>query len=416
MTQTVSAADEQSAGRTGAGVFWRFWTASTVSTVGDAVTTVALPLLAVAVLHASTFEVSLLTAAQYLAWLLIGLPAGVIVQHLPLRGTQVAMDLVRAAAMLSLPAAAFLGVLTLPHLLVVALVVGMASVVYFVGASTFLPAIVSKEELTARNSLTSGSHAATNLGGPSLGGVLVQAVGAAGALVFDVVSYLLSAALTATLPQPRREPPADGGTPVLAQIRAGLRFVARHEVMRPCVIGATLVNTVNGALLALVPVYLVRTLDVSPALIGVLIATDGLGSLVGAALTTRLAARFGSARTLLAASAACPAALLLLPLAWPGAGLSVFALGYGGFGCGVVIFSVLTRTHRQTATPPGLLARVMATVRFVSWGVIPLGAVAAGLVATWLGTREALWAVGVFAFAAPLVLWAGPVRRRRELA
>jgi hypothetical protein len=139
-------------------LFWRFWTASTISATGDAVTAVALPLTAVELLRASSFEVSWLTAATYAAWLVIGLPAGVIVQRLPLRGTQVAMDLIRAAAMLSIPVAAWAGLLTIGQLVLAALIVGLASVVFDVGNATFLPLMVSAAELTGRNSWMSGSR------------------------------------------------------------------------------------------------------------------------------------------------------------------------------------------------------------------------------------------------------------------
>lgn len=400
--------------RAATGVFWRYWTASTISNVGDAVTAVALPLLAVATLHASTFQVSLIAAASYVSWLLIGLPAGVLVARLPLRGTQVAMDLLRALALLSIPAAAALGVLHLSQLVVVALVVGLASVVFFVGNSTLLPAIVPAGQLTGRNSLTSGTHAVTQLSGPSLGGVLVQTVGAVLSLLFDVVSYLVSAILLAGLPRPRRTGDAPTGSP-LRMIADGLRYVARHELMRSCVAAATLVNFVCGALLTLTPVFLVRTLGAAPGLVGVLMATEGVGSLVGAALTPRIARRLGSARALLLAGTVAAILALLMPLARSGWGLLVFAAGNAGFAAGVVVLSVLTRTHRQTVTPPELLSRVMATVRFVSWGAIPLGALAAGLVASAVGNRGALALTCAFAFATPLVLAVSPVRRQREL-
>jgi MFS family permease len=400
--------------RAATGAFWRYWTASTISNVGDAVTAVALPLLAVATLHASTFQVSLIAAASYVSWLLIGLPAGVLVARLPLRGTQVAMDLLRALALLSIPAAAALGVLHLPQLVLVALVVGLASVVFFVGNSTLLPAIVPADQLTGRNSLTSGTHAATQLSGPSLGGVLVQAVGAVASLLFDVLSYLVSAILLAGLPRPRRAGDAPTGSP-LRMIADGLRYVARHRLMRSCVVAATLVNFVCGALLTLTPVFLVRTLGAAPGLVGVLMATEGVGSLVGAALTPRIARRLGSARALLLAGTVAAVLALLMPLARGGWGLLVFAAGNAGFAAGVVVLSVLTRTHRQTVTPPELLSRVMATVRFVSWGAIPLGALVAGLVASAVGNRDALALTCAFTFAAPLALAVGPVRRQRDL-
>jgi hypothetical protein len=94
----------------------------------------------------------------------------------------------------------------------------------------------------------------------------------------------------------------------------------------------------------------------------------------------------------------------------------LFAMGNAGFAAGVVVLSILTRTHRQTATPPELLPRVMATVRFISWGAIPIGALTGGIVATWAGNRGAFWLICALAFLAPLALWTSPVRRLRNLA
>ncbi|MFI6011971.1 MFS transporter [Streptomyces sp. NPDC051243] len=399
----------------GAGVFWRFWTASTASQVGSAVTSVALPLVAVKTLDASNFQVSLITAASYAAWLLIGLPAGVIVQRLPLRGSQVAMDLIRAAAMLSIPLAAVLGVLTLAQVVLVALVVGLANVVFDVGNSSFLPSIVSKEELTSRNSLTSASSAATDLGGPSLGGFLVQFLGAAASLIVDAISYLVSAVLLWTLPRPTPAPPTRHGTSFVALIRDGVRYVVRHRVMAPCVAVATLINFVAGAQMALTPVFLLRTLDAPPVVFGALMASGGVGSLVGAALTPRISKRVGSARAIVLATLVSAGSTALIPLAGHGWLTVLFALGNAGFTAGVVVFSILTRTHRQTVSPPDLLPRVMATVRFISWGVIPFGALAAGLAATAVGPRGAFWLTCLVIALAPMILLLSRVRRIRDL-
>ncbi|MEU3420787.1 MULTISPECIES: MFS transporter [Streptomyces] len=416
MAQAELGGEEKTRNSGKAGMFWRYWTASTASGVGDAVTTVALPLVAIETLHASAFEVSLLPAARFVAWLAIGLPAGVIVQRLPLRGTQIAMDLIRAAAMAWVPLAAALGILRLWQLVLVTLVIGLAGVVFDVGNSSFLPSIVSKEELTARNSLLSGSSAATQLGAPSLGGVLVQFCGAATSLLVDAVSYVVSGVILWTVPRPKdKRAPAAAGSP-WAQISEGWRHVTRHPVIRPCVTAATLVNFVCGTLIALTPLYLVRTLGTPVGLVGVVMATDGLGSLLGAALTPRLAARLGSARAIRWATPVGAVALVLLPLSSGGWGLLLFGLGNTVFTMGVVVLSILTRTHRQSVTPPELLPRVMATVRFVSWGAVPVGSLLAGTAAAGLGTRDALWLVAAVALLAPLALWAGPVRRMRVLA
>jgi MFS family permease len=396
-------------------MFWRYWSAFAVSGTGTAVTSVALPLVAVTTLNASAFEVSLLTAATYLAWALVGLPAGVFVARLPLRGTQIAMDVVRAAAIGSVPLAWWLGHLTMAHLVGAALVIGLANVLFDVGSATFLPTLVSREELTARNSLMSGTHSVTTLGGPGLGGVVVQVLGAVPTLLLDAVSFVVSAVLLRGLPK-GTAPVAEDRPAMGALIREGWRFVVGHPVMRPCMFAATADNFVCGALMALIPVYLVRDLHASPALVGVLIAAEGVGSLLGAAAAPWLTARIGSARALVAASFGGAAAALLIPVGTGVWGMAVFAAASVAFGAGVVVFSIGARTHRQVASPPELLSRVVATVRFVSWGAIPFGALLGGALATVAGTRGALWVACVLALAGPAILWFSPVRLLRDLA
>jgi predicted MFS family arabinose efflux permease len=409
MTAVAPPAAQSAAAR-----FWTYWSASAISSVGSAVTAVALPLTAISVLGASALEVSVITAASYVAWLVIGLPAGVISQRLPLRGVQVAMDLTRFAAIASIPVAWYLDALTVAQLAVAALVVSFSSVLFDVSNSTFLPSIVPREQLAQRNSLTSATHATTELAGPSLGGVLVQTIGAVPALIADAVSYLASAALLRSLPARQVERP-DAWPRVGAMIREGWRFVIEHPVMRPSMICATTTNFVCGGLLALVPLYLVRGLEVSPLLVGLLLATEGAGSLVGASVTPWLVRRVGSGKAVRLGAVASAAAALLLPLATGTAGIVLFALGNAGFAAGVVVFSICTRTHRQMASPPQLLSRVMATVRFVSWGAIPVGALIAGAIASALGVRPALAVFCALAALTPAVVMTSRLRTLHQL-
>lgn len=394
--------------------FWRYWSAGTISSTGSAVTAVALPLVAVVTLRATPAQVGLVTAAGYVAWLLIGLPAGVWVGRLPLRDTQIAMDLVRAAALASLPVAYLLHALTLAHLVVVALVVSLASVVFDVGDTTFLPSVVPREELNDRNSLMSSTHAVTSLAGPSAGGALVQLLGAVPTLLIDTASYLLSALLLRGLPpgEPRAAGPASS---MLAQISEGLAFVWRHPVMRPCLLDATATNLVCGGLLTLTPLFLVRTLGASPGVVGLLFATEGAGALLGASLCPRLTHRLGSARTALLGSVVSGATALLMPVGDGVLGTVLFGMGNAGFAGGVVLVSICTRTHRQVASPPELLARVMATVRFISWGAIPVGAMLAGLLAGAATPRAALWVTCLLASLPAAVLGTSRVRHMHDL-
>ncbi|WP_395363772.1 MFS transporter [Streptomyces sp. YH02] len=402
---------------TDASLFWRFWTATTVSGVGSAVSLVALPLVAVTVLDASVIQVSLLAAAGQVGWFVLGLPSGVIVQRYPLRALQVITDLIRFAAVASVPVAWWLGHLTYTHLVVTALVVGLATVLFDVGNATFLPAIIDKKDLTARNGLLSGTQAVTQTGGPSLGGLLVQVSGPVGALCVDAVSYLVSALALRSLPE---VPRSTGASPkrgrFTQQIREGWDFVARHPVMMPCMWWAAATNFAEGALFALTPSYLVREARLSPLVVGLLIAAYGIGSLAGSLVAARLATRFGTARIMILASLVGAVLALAMPLTVGSGSALFFAVGNAGLGAGVVIGSIVTRTHRQTESPPELLSRVMATVRFVSWGALPLGAALSGLLAATAGLRPALWLLCACTFIGPTILLLSGVRRRRDLS
>ncbi|MGN6575383.1 MAG: MFS transporter [Nocardioides sp.] len=393
--------------------FWTYWSAGAASSVGSAVGAVALPLTALLVLDATAFEMGVIAASSYVAWLVIGLPAGVITQRLPLRRLQVGMDVVRALAVASIPVAWWLDALSIAQLVVVALVTSFANVLFDIANSTFLPSVVPKEQLQARNSFMSGTHAASQLGGPSLGGVFVQLLGAVPTLLVNSVSYLVSAALLRRLPD-RTAPSADR-PPMRAMIREGWEFVTRHPVMGPCMWDATAINFVCGGQMALFALYLVRDLHAPAALVGFLLAAEGIGSLAGAALVPSVVRTIGSARACIVAGFVSVAGAFLIPLGDGTPGYVLFALGSIVFAGGVVVVSTATRTYRQIASPPEMLSRVMATVRFVSWGAIPLGGLAAGALGTWLGARDALFVLAALTFLSPLILLASPVRHLRDL-
>ncbi|MFJ6144443.1 MFS transporter [Streptomyces anulatus] len=406
MTITQTATDTR--------MFWRFWFSSTVSRTGSNITAVALPLVALSTLDASIFQVTLLAAASQAAWLLLGLPAGVIAQKVPLRGLQVSMDLVCAVAMGSIPVAWWLDHLTFGHLLFTALITSLATVLFEIANATYLPALVSKDELTARNSLISATEAVTQTGGPSVSGLLIKIVGAVNVLVIDSISYLVSAVVLWTLPE--RRPKALPQVPMGALIREGCAFVMRHPVMRPCVIWATVNNFFTAALMALTPLYLVREAGSSPTVVGLVIAADGVGSLMGSLIAGRLSARVGTARAIIVSGAFGGALALVIPLTTGQGNIGFFIVGNAAVAAAVVIGSILTRTHRQVESPPELLSRVMATVRFISWGALPLGALVSGVLADSLGLRPALWTVCAGFLLAPLVLMTSTVRKLRDLS
>ncbi|MFD6141133.1 MFS transporter [Promicromonospora sp. NPDC060271] len=394
--------------------FWTYWTANATSTLGTGVTAVALPLVAVLVLDAGPSQMGLLAAASYAAWLVLGLPAGALVARSRVRGIQVAADLVRAAAIGSVPVAWWLDALTFGHLVAVALVVSFANVLFDTANTTYFVSVVPKNRIQDRNSLMSATHGVGELAGPSLGGLLVQAVGAVAALLVDMVSYVVSAILLRTLPEQARATQAASGTPMRTLIAEGWRYVSRHPIVGPCTWAATLINFVSGGQLALFTLYLVRELHTPTGLVGLLLAAAAVGSILGAGAVPWLSRRIGSARLVVAASFTSVAGAAVIPLGTGTPGMVAFAAGSAIFSTGVVWFSTATRTYRFVSTPPELLSRVMATVRFVSWGGIPVGGLLAGLFADAFGLRAGIVALAVAMLGAPLVLLASRVRGLRD--
>lgn len=157
--------------------FGLLWSGQTLSAGGTAVSTVALPIVATSVLHASTFEIALVAAAGSAAWLILGLPSGVWVDRMRRRRLMLAMETLRGCAMLSIPVAWATGVLSLAQLVTVALIVGAGGVFFDVALQTYLPTVVPPQALLRANSRLQGSESVAQVGGPALGGVLVQWVG-----------------------------------------------------------------------------------------------------------------------------------------------------------------------------------------------------------------------------------------------
>lgn len=187
--------------------------------------------------------------------------------------------------------------------------------------------------------------------------------------------------------------------------------------MFPCVVWAGITNLIAGATAVLIPVYLVLVLDAPALVVGLVVGAEGVGALLGSAVATRMSKRIGPARVLLVASVMSPLALVLLPLSGSRALILLFAAGSALVAVGVVVGSIVTRTHRQTDTPDDLLPMVMATVRFFTWGALPIGAVGAGaLASSALGVRGALWVTCAMYVLAPLTLLLSPVRSRCELS
>lgn len=396
--------------------FLLLWGGQTVSDVGSRVTQFALPLAALLILHATTFEVAALTAATTLAFLLVALPAGSIVDRTAKKRLMIWCDLGRVVVLASIPIAAVAGVLTMAQLYVAALVAGVLTVFFAVAYQSYLPSLLDKKLLVDGNGKLGTTQSFAELVGPSLGGLLVTVIGAAKAIAVDAVSFALSAASLALIATP--EPPPATTTKkrnLRAEIAEGLRFVFHHPILRKVVATTAVGNFFGTVTLALLMVYLVRVLHAEPWAIGLVLGISSIGGLAGGLAAGWLGRRIGTARMIWLPALLLNWCGLLIPLAQPGWSIILVGIGFTVLTALGVIYNSAQVSYRQAICPPELLGRMNASVRWMIWGTMPLGALAGGALATWIGIRPTLFIAAIGDWAGILFVVFSPLRKLRDV-
>ncbi|MFE2106253.1 MFS transporter [Kitasatospora sp. NPDC059463] len=395
--------------------FRLLWTGETVSRLGSAVTAVALPLVAVVTLDAGPLAAGLLSAAVWLPWLLVGLPAGVWIGRWGRRAVLVRGNLVSAVLYASVPAAARSGVLTFAQLLLVALLAGTASVFLAAAHQAFLPDLLPPERLTEGNAKLQGGASVAQVAGPGAAGLAVQAFGAAAGLLADAVSFLVAAGALLLIRDRRTAAPEPDPAPLGRQVREGLAFVRRDPYLGAVLRYGAVANLALAGYQAVAVLFLIRELGVAPSAVGWLGAAGAFGGVAGAVLARPVTRRFGSARGVLLALLTAGPFGLLLPTARPGAGVLLYAGGLAVMVGGVVLANVVLGSFRQRYVPPALLDRVVSASMTANQATIPLGAVTGGALGEWLGLRPVMWLMILLLVASAGLLVASPLRRVRDL-
>ncbi|MGW4158302.1 MFS transporter [Streptomyces sp. NPDC004788] len=398
--------------------FMLLWSGQTVSELGSMITPFALPFVAVTALDASNFQVGLLTALGSLAFLLVALPAGVVVDRVARHRLMMWCDVLRAAVVATVPVAWYLGSLTLTHLCAVALVTGSLTVFFDVAYQSYVPVLVDKDALIDANGKLGTTGAAAATLGPTVAGVLVAAIGGARALAADALSFLVSAASLFLIrtPEPKPARPDGPRPPFRKQMGEGLGFVVRHPVLRRIVACTGTVNLFSHMASAMEMPFLVRELGLSAGQAGLLLALGPVGGVLGGLLASRLARTIGSARIIWLAPLLLGLPSYLAPLAYPGWRVVLYGIGWFAFTFGAIVYNTAQVTYRQQICPPELLGRMNAAVRWIVWGTIPLGALLGGALATWLGLRPTLWIGLVGASLGGLWVLFSPLRGLRDVA
>ncbi len=377
--------------------FLMIWSAATVSIVGSQVTLIAIPFMALTMLHASVFQVSLLAAVEMVPFLLFTLPAGAWLDRVRRRPVLIGADIVRGFVLLSIPAAYLSNTLSLPQLFVVAFATGTATAFFDVADQSYLPAIVEREDLVEGNARLQVSNSIAQIGGPTLGGNLIAAFAAPVAILVDALSFFVSGAFMSAVrrreAKPSRRTDAAGRpVPMHSEIGEGLRYVLGNPLLRPIAACTGTSNLFAAALFGVFPVLIWNELRLPPAFYGTVMGIASVGFLVGAALSDRATRIIGLGPTIVASAAVGAPAFLLMVLTPSDLAIAAITLGVGWFLAGLsqVVYNVAQLSLRQAITPPELQSRMNATMRFVVWGTIPIGFVMGGILATIMPVRVAL--------------------------
>ncbi len=386
--------------------FTWLWRAYAVSAYGTGLGFGAFAIIAIRVLHAGAAEVAILSASGLGVGALVAVPLGPWVEFRRKRPVMVAMDLIRFAALLSIPIAYELGRLTFLQLVVVSVIVGAARNAFRAASGAYVKELVAPDELLVANGRYESTTWSATAIGPPLGGAAIGLLGPVTTVVADAISYLLSAlgigAIRHTEPRPQR-----AGAPRLraGDLLDGWRYILTDPKLRVLFFNTILVNGLILATEPLLSVLMLARLGFAPWQFALAFASPCVGGLVGARLAPGLVARAGEAKVMFIAGAlrACwPIGLIFIGRGVPGIAL-VIALQFGLVTC-IGIFNPVMATYRLEQTAPDRVARMLS-----AWSVSSSATIAAltalwGVLAIVTGPRAAIGIAGALLLATPLLL------------
>lgn len=397
--------------------FMKLWVGETISLLGSQITLLALPLTAVTILKADPLQMGILNAAQVAPFLLIGLFAGVWVDRMKRRSILIVGDLGRAILLGWIPVAALLNILSLGQLYVVSFLVGVLTLFFDVAYQSYLPTLVSRENLVEGNSKLEVSRAIAQIVGPGVAGALISIIAAPLTIALDATSFLISALFVRAIRTVEPEPQArKEGSNIWREVGEGLGVVFGHRYLRSIAGCTGTANFCSMIQLTVLFIFLERELHFAASAIGIMFAVGSLGGLVGALLNHRIAQRLGLGPTIVLAAFVFGSAAILTPLATGANWLSFLLLASAQFliASGSVVYNVNQVSLRQTITPDRLQGRMNATMRFLVWGTMPLGSLVGGFLGQQFGVLPTLWIAAIGSTLSFLFVALSPVRSLRE--
>jgi MFS family permease len=392
--------------------FMGLWVGQTVSEAGTQVSQLAVPTVAILLLHATPFQVGLLTALEFLPFPVLGLVAGVYADRLRRRPLMIISDLGRMVALVTIPVAFSLGILRIEQLYVVGLVVGVFNVFFGISYQSYLPALIARADLVEGNSKLEVSRSTAQLAGPAIAGVAIQAIGAARAIYIDAASFLVSAASLWLIRKPEPEPSpgsASGRTGFWHEMGEGIQVVIGNPTLWK-IAGCTATSNLGSNMaFAVELIFFYRYLHLQPAQIGLVFAFGAIGGLLGAIASGPVVARLGVGLTLLLTILSGGLMMAAVLAGYTNAPVFLAILFFFSSLLGAP-YNITQVSLRQAITPDRVQGRMNATMRTIVWGTIPIGSLLGGILATSIGVVPTIVLGGFIAMLAAGWILAGPIR------
>jgi MFS family permease len=373
--------------------FLRVWLGLVATAFGTGATTIAMPLLVLA-LTGSPAQAGLVAAAKSAPYLVLGLPAGALIDRWNRRTILIACDASRGLAMATIPVAWLFGVLSFPHVLAVALVLGVALSFSNIAQVAALPRLVRRDQIAAAQALSTSSFGVASLIGPGMGGLIVglgrsTEEGAAVALLVDALTCSISTGLLLSIRRPFQAARTAPTRTMRTDIVEGLRYLWRDEPIRLLAIVNMVHRMSLGAVVVLpVVVFGQNVLDADPGTIGLIVGAAGAGGLVGSAITPsmRQILPVGWHMILITVIHAIGIGTIALAMSPP-----IAMLGMAIVGVAEAKTSIVQVSYRLVTIPDALQGRVNSVYRLGSFGAMTLGTAIAGQLIEWTDPRTALW-------------------------
>lgn len=394
--------------------FLKLWFGQSISDLGSALSGVALPLVAIMTLHVSSVEMGLLQALNTLPVLLFGLFIGVWVDRVKRRPLMIVAQFGQALVWVIIPSAALLGILRIEFLYVVTFVAGTLALIFDLAATSLIPNVVGRDNLVEGNARFQLSRSVISIAGPGLAGLLVQLITAPLVIAFDALSFFVSGfwllrLRTTETPNIHQTQRTRG---VWQEIVEGWHTVFRDPVLAPMTIGTAIASCASAVQEAVFLLFLTQNLQITPTWLGLILASAGIASLLGALVTRPLVQRIGAGLALIGMMFLELLGMVSIPLVATLGALRVPALIVAQMliSGGLTVFSITQISVRQARTPNHLLGRVNACRRVLVFGIIPVAALLGGFLGKMFGFPVTLFVGAMIMLLALLWLWFSPLR------